>query len=570
MYSDLKWAIYARKSSESSERQIQSIPDQLKIFNDIASKLGVKIIDTITDEKSAKKPGKRTGFLRLIKRIEKGEINAILCWRLNRLARNPEEGGKIAQLLQNGTIRLIKTNEREYDPNYNMLLLAVELGMATEESRELAKGIARGVTSKAESGWYPSVAPIGYKNTKTGIRGLEKIVVDKQRFPLVRKMWDLMLTGNYTLSDIHRIARDEWGLTTLKGRKSTGKPISLSTLSFIFQNIFYTGTFKFWGKIYAGKHKSMISVSEFERVQVLLNKKVQARRIKHDFPYTGIVKCAGCGSSITASEKTKRLVKTGGYKKYTYYHCSRRLSNGVCTAPPVTLVDFEQQITSYLKTFSIGDEFFELGLRILETSIDIRTKEREAISEQLQENVRILQNKRSKLAAYLLNETINEADYAHLKQEIDQQLVLGHKQLEQANDEIKAYSKSIINGFHFCRKAINTFTNADTKTKRAILNHLGSNQTLNDKKLCIITPKWLRAIKEGEELYFKEKERFELKKTLSNKDKLDKIDSFHNVVLNIIQRSKGVGNSTIFEDVPYINLDYSGNEPNPPHQHDAE
>lgn len=516
MLTNLKWTIYARKSSESAERQIQSIPDQLKIFNDIASKAGLKIIETITDEKSAKKPGKRVGFSRMIKRIEKGEINAILCWRLNRLARNPEEGGKIAQLLQNGTIKCIKTNEREYDPNYNMLLLAVELGMATEESRELAKGVERGCSSKAEDGWYPSNAPIGYKNSKWGKRGTERILTDKIRFPLVRKMWDLMLTGNYTPASIYYKAISEWNLTSPKKGKRGGNLYSLSSLYHMFKNDFYTGIFRYRGKTYMGKHQQMITVAEFDRVQYLLGRKSLPKAIKHDFPYTGIMKCASCGASITASEKTKRL-KNGGIRKYTYYHCSRRISNTFCKARPITLGDFEEQIKNYLRTYTIGEEFFDLGKNILETAFDNRIQAQKAITTQHQDNIRLLERKREKLVTFLMNETISENEYIYLKQEIEQQLILGQLKLEQVNEDIEAQTETVKNGLHFSKKALSTFENANAETKRTILNHLGSNHTLNDKKLCITTPKWLLAIKQGENSFFNEKHRLELEKSLLNK-----------------------------------------------------
>lgn len=50
------FVLYARKSTETEEKQIQSIDDQIKFCKDKAKAFGIEIIATFTDEKSAKAP----------------------------------------------------------------------------------------------------------------------------------------------------------------------------------------------------------------------------------------------------------------------------------------------------------------------------------------------------------------------------------------------------------------------------------------------------------------------------------------------------------------------------------
>ena len=62
-------------------------------------------------------------------KIEKGEINGILAWKLNRLARNQIDGGEISYYLTTNLIKEIITAEKTYLPNDNVLLMSVEFGM---------------------------------------------------------------------------------------------------------------------------------------------------------------------------------------------------------------------------------------------------------------------------------------------------------------------------------------------------------------------------------------------------------------------------------------------------------
>jgi DNA invertase Pin-like site-specific DNA recombinase len=52
----MKAIIYCRKSTESEEKQVQSIEAQLDWCRDYAKRLGFEVIKEITEEKSAKKP----------------------------------------------------------------------------------------------------------------------------------------------------------------------------------------------------------------------------------------------------------------------------------------------------------------------------------------------------------------------------------------------------------------------------------------------------------------------------------------------------------------------------------
>jgi site-specific DNA recombinase len=275
MNKEIKYFIYCRKSSEDSQRQIASIDDQINALKAVAEREGLTIIKTFTEERSAKDPG-RPIFNKVLDRIVAGDANALLCWDIDRLSRNPIDNGRLQWMLQKSVISIIKTPGRSYYPEDAGLLMSIEGGRATDYVMRLSKNVRRGLSSRIEKGWRPNLAPIGYKND--GQKG-EKIIIPDDQFVLVRKMWDLLLTGTYSVPEIVDIANNKWGFRTVIRRKLGGKPLSLAQIYKTFGDPFYYGSF-YWTntdtgetKLIKGSHQPMITEQEYWRAQVLLGRK---------------------------------------------------------------------------------------------------------------------------------------------------------------------------------------------------------------------------------------------------------------------------------------------------------
>jgi len=67
----VNYLIYARKSSDSEERQVRSIEAQIRELKEYAAREGLHVVDVLTESKTAKAPG-RPVFADLISRIEDG------------------------------------------------------------------------------------------------------------------------------------------------------------------------------------------------------------------------------------------------------------------------------------------------------------------------------------------------------------------------------------------------------------------------------------------------------------------------------------------------------------------
>ena len=85
----MRIALYARKSTEQEDRQVQSLDDQIRELTKLARRESLTIVETYHESKSAKAPNNRPEFDRLMSAIDEGRIDGILTWSINRLSRNP-------------------------------------------------------------------------------------------------------------------------------------------------------------------------------------------------------------------------------------------------------------------------------------------------------------------------------------------------------------------------------------------------------------------------------------------------------------------------------------------------
>ena len=488
----IKYFLYARKSSESEDRQVASIQSQIDVLKEVAKQNNLEIVDVLFESKSAKAPG-RTIFNKMIERISKNEAQGIICWKLDRLARNPVDGGSISWMLQNGIIGHIKTYERGYYPTDNVLMMSVEFGMANQFIRDLSQNVKRGLRTKAENGIFPAPAPIGYKNYTE--RGNITIIPDPERFDLVRKMFDLILTKNYSPVKILKIVNEEWNF-----KMPSGKKLGRSSIYNIFTKPFYCGIFEYpkgsgiWHK---GIHKKMITEEEFDSVQIILGRKGKPHPKTHIFAFTGLMRCAECGAIITAEDKIKRQ-KNGNVHRYTYYHCTKR-KNPNCSQGCLEEKDLEKQILEILANIEIPNTFHDWALKYLKEDTVKDRENIKKITENNQKEYNSCLKKIDSLIEMRMNKELNEQEFLQKKENLLKEKT---KLQEILNDTDKRVDQLINKAealFDFARDAKVNFENGNLEQKRDILSTLGSNLLLKDKILFILMQKPLISMKKAAE-----------------------------------------------------------------------
>ena len=521
----IKYFLYARKSSESEDRQVQSIDDQVNRLKQFAKDLNLDIKKIYTEAKTAKKPNNRPLFDEMIQKIEDGEADGILCWQINRLSRNPIDSGKLSWLLQQGTLKSIRTIDREYLPEDNVLIFSVESGVANQYILDLSKNTKRGMRSKLEKGWQTGVASLGYLNDKEN----KIIIKDPERFNLVRKMWNLMLTGNYTPPKILDIANKEWGFKTRKFKRIGDNPLSRSGIYKIFTNLFYAGIIKNNGVQYDGSHDKMITLEEYDRVQILLGRKGKPRPKKHDFAFTGSIRCGVCGCLYTAETK-KKLLKSGEIHEHTYYHCTRKTTKVKCNQRKnIPLADLELAIEKEIEKYTILPEFLQWALGGLNKKNDTEIEDRSKVYEMRHKNLVETQKELDELTKMRYRQLIDDETFIKEKNTLQSKIAQFKENLRETETRADKWLELTEKTFSFATYARKAFITAKGKTglelKKEILMALGKTPIIKDEKLFIEPNEWFVPIKNEYPALQAEYLRLEPAEMLINKAKTEALAS---------------------------------------------
>lgn len=553
-----RYIIYCRKSTEAEDRQVLSIESQINELKKLSERLNLKVIDILIESKSAKSPG-RPIFGKVLDLINQRRIDGIICWKLDRLARNPIDGGQIIWMLQKGIIKHIQTFDRGYFPEDNVLLMNVEFGMANQYVLDLSKNVKRGLKTKAEKGWYPAPAPIGYLNDKSKVVGNREIIKDSERFDLVKKMWDLMISGNYSPPAIMKKANMEWGYKSIKG-----KPISRSNIYNMFSNPFYYGWFEYplnSGNWYKGNHEPMVTKEEFEKVQILLGRPGKPRIKQHNFPFTGMIRCSECGGIVTAEEKNQIICSECKYKfssnnktecpkckikimkmknptilHYEYYHCTKKI-NPQCSQKSIEIKKLEKKIVKYLSGIQISESFKNWAIKYLKGEFErenndrdnILASQRKAYEGCLRRLDNLFQLKISPLNSD--GSLLSDKEYLDQKAELMKEKARLKEFMDDYDGRVDKWMDIGEKTFNFARNAKYSFDKGIPSEKAQILSDLGSNLILKDKKLEIQLQNPYSTIKEIVQRIPEAKARFEPKKTEQNEAKLEEFYAHSPVIL---------------------------------------
>lgn len=469
----LRYIRYSRKSSEAKERQVASINDQNLECEQYAIKEGLSVIYRLQESKSAYKPSKREVFSEMLELIESGKADGILTWHPNRLCRNPEEGGKILQKLQDGVIKEIRTPGGDsYTPESDQLVLQIHFGMANQYSRDISRNVKRALKHKVERGEYPGDSFFGYK--MSGEKGKKNLFPDKVEAPLVKKVFELSSTGYYSLSSLSTFLFSK-GICSKSGKKTSKEQVRR-----ILTNTSYYGYFRYKKELYKGNYEPLITKKLFDAVQGKL--KDRSRPQVNSWlgsSYNGLLKCPKCGSSITTTVKIKFYKVTNRTAKYIYLHCTKR--KGVCTQKWVTISEFEDNLLNKIMKISIDKEVWELGIKLLKEKNKEEFYRNSFQLDKYNSEYKNCQLKLNKLIDMRANNELTKEEFMIQKELFlqEQARVEGLiKDLKLSAHNWLELAEKFLDNAYYARKVIET---GQIMEKKNLLLDIGENYFLKDK-----------------------------------------------------------------------------------------
>lgn len=316
-------ALYIRVSTHHQE---ELSPDaQKRLLMDYATSNNLLISDDyiyIENGISGRKADKRPQFQKMISMAKQKNppFQIILVWKFSRFARNQEESIVYKSLLKKNNIEIISISEPVIDGPFGSLIERIIEWMDEYYSIRLAGEVHRGMTENALRGKYQASPPLGYKIVH---KGAIPVIVEEQA-EIIKLIFDKYV--NYQLT-FFQIAKH---LNNLGLKTKQGKAFERRSIEYILQNPMYKGYLR-WNMVHnetntikeekewiikKGQHNPIISEEVFDKAQERFKRESTTQKSRPVTEYkhwlSGIIKCAYCGRSMTASS-----IKRSKYRQFT-------------------------------------------------------------------------------------------------------------------------------------------------------------------------------------------------------------------------------------------------------------
>lgn len=405
-----KALIYTRVSTDEQAETGQSLEVQEKICRRYATKNALQVTNVFSDPGRSGSDPNRPGLAALLETCKKDpSIKTVITQDIDRLARDTFLYlSKLKEFKELG-IEVKFLNQPGVEDNLEGKLTGtIQASVAEYLAKQTGRKAKAVMTEKFEFGWWPSYAPIGYRNVEnpnpTCSVDSRIVAPDEEIAPLIRLAFEDYATGNYPLQDL-RDKLTDLGLTGRKGGK-----LNTSAVHQILSNPFYWGWMVWDGNEKMGKHKPLISKETFDTCQYIRAKhrNFTTRERKHSFLLNGILTCNKCGWRYVAEWHS---INSKNSPRIAYYHCG----NKEC-APKVFIQSkkLEANVAELFKDFEFSRKFTDLiGQKAREhyNQSDEETKKKRTTY--LQQRAK-LEQKRNVLENRLLDDTIDKETFKRM------------------------------------------------------------------------------------------------------------------------------------------------------------
>lgn len=464
----LYYGLYARKSHDDRRITEKSIGEQVEECREIASNGNLRIVWVAEESKSAMKPRQRPHYSQMIKLIRKGSFNAIVCWHVNRLIRNMEEGGELIQLMIDGRLKEIRTPHAVYRSSESIWPVVIEAASATQFSIDQRRTVKRSSDGNFRSGGWNHKAPPGYKNVRDTLnpkRG--QIIPDPDRFPLIREAWTLLLTGSATGADIWR-ELDIWGYRVRETLNLSERPLGYLAVMAIFRNPFYAGYVRRNGELIKGRHTAMVSLEEFDRAQQLLSRRTFKAARHHFHRYTGLLTCAYCGQKITAEWKTL----TNG-SRWETYHCSDSYEK--CTQRGIAATEVEKQLSECLRGLRFDPEILDVAALQVRKALNNQQEAFRLRTTKQEEALASAEKQLTRLGEMWLTGLLDDPErYREMEARLLERKSAARLARDESNDQIGLAQDNLDRAVEYLKTGYRRFALARPEEKGEIVRALGS------------------------------------------------------------------------------------------------
>jgi site-specific DNA recombinase len=292
----------------------------------------------------------RPALKRLMADIQAGRIDAVVCYKVDRLSRSLLDFSRLIEVFDRHKVMFISvTQPINTADSGGRLMLNVLLSFAQFEREMIADRTRDKVSAARRRGkWTGGFQVLGYDVHPDGGR----LVVNEDEAAIVRQVYALYLDLGSIQATTAELNRRGWrtkSWTTKKGVFHEGVPFTKNTVNHMLANPLYVGRTRLHRESFEGEHDAIVDQDLFDRVQRQMAAQartggaVAKNRYRHLL--RGLLHCAACGCAMTPSATRK------GRRVYRYYVCNQATKTGWdnCPCPSLPAKAIEAAVVARIK-----------------------------------------------------------------------------------------------------------------------------------------------------------------------------------------------------------------------------
>ena len=476
-----KKAIILARVSTKEQEEGYSIAAQKHRLQQYCERKGLEVVRTFEVVESSTQ-GDRRDFMQMIEFIRKQrECVALVADKVDRVQRSFKEYPLLDALIQEGLLELHFNTENyiihRESVSQERLMWSIGVVMAQSYVDSLRDNVKRSIDQKLRIGECIGTAPIGYLNVRDQ-RGRSQVVVDPDRALLVRRIFQEYSTGQYTLGEMTKKAK-EWGLCNYRGFK---KPLDKSQMHRMLQNPFYYGEMQVKGRRFPHVYEPIITKELFsacEAVRLGWHKKPFAYAEK-DHIFRGLITCATTGKIVTTDTKTK-IYQNGRKAEYSYLMTwnPKEPSKKIWVREQDVMQQMEQVFKSMSPEADIFEDVIGYARQVCETEKVFHKRQ----MQELRHEADNIQAKLDKLMDLLLDDAIGKEEHDQKRQKLKQRQIELTNQINSYNMADDGFRDAVVDTLELGRKAHELFVGSNNAGKRRLINFVFSNLRLNGGEL---------------------------------------------------------------------------------------
>ena len=440
----LRVTFYARVSSESDE-QINSLGNQVAYYEELIRRNSAwEYVKGYVDEGlSAATTKNREDFHRMVEDGKAGVFDLIITKEITRFARNTLDSILYTRELLGSGVGVFFQNDNinTFDED-SELRLTIMSGIAQDELRKLSSRVKFGHAQAIKN----SVV-LGNSRIFGYIKDGGRLVIDESEAPMIRELFELYATGEYSMKQIETIFWD-------KGyRNHNGKKIAHTTMSNLIANPKYKGYYV-GNKVkvidlFTKKQKflppeewvmfkdetgeivpAIVSEELWDNANAVLKKRsedVKGRQgiCNHANLLTGKLYCTHCGAAYYRRESVDRQGN-----KNSKWVCSGKIKNGADSCPSFPI--YEEELKPLLfQVFSeteadaeaLVDEYIEMYKSLGNSEDTVRQ------IEALRQQIDLARKKKGKLLGYNASGQLSDRDFLSMNKDCDREIAEAERQI---------------------------------------------------------------------------------------------------------------------------------------------